>query len=163
MCVNEVSPITEPRIPSGLEITFWIRSESAGEDKHLLSPLIPENMPGFAYSTVGESDSSRWERMVQTLSGRRGLVLSNVRDETREDDLRGTQVLRLVSCERHRAQATFRDLVLPDYIDLFSVHGLFLDDHLGIVSMIDSTGVLYSYSLCLRNTVSVCRHKIQML
>jgi hypothetical protein len=70
-------------------------------------------------------------------------VLSSVRDEA-DDDPRGTQTLRLISCDPHKIQATYRDLVLPDFIDLFCVQGLFLDDHLGIVTLIDSNGVLYT-------------------
>jgi len=143
MSVNMVTSIAEPPVPSALEMRFWIRPESNGEDQHLLTPLTSERMPGFFYRNADGVDSIRWERLVQTLSGRRGLVLSNVKDEGDENG-RGTQVMRLISCERDKTQVTYRDLVLPDFIDLFSVQGLYLDDHLGVVSVTDLTGVLYT-------------------
>ena len=141
MAVNVVHPAL-----CAVKITFWIRPESPAEDKALLFPLTSESMPGSFHTPVDEVDSTRWERLVQTLSGRRGLVLVNVRDEADEpeDDPRGTQILHLISCERHKPQATYRELVLPDFIDLFTARGLFLDDHLGVVSLVDSSGVLYT-------------------
>jgi hypothetical protein len=139
MSVNVVLSLTEP-IRDALDITFWIRPESTtGEkDGQLLVPLKSKSMPGFFFSTLEES---RWESLVQTLSGKRGLVLLNMRDGGAGDC---RQVLRLVSCDHQMTQATYRDLVLPDFINLFNVRGLFLDDHLGVVSMIDPTGVLYT-------------------
>ena len=137
MAVNVVHPAL-----CAVKITFWIRPESPAEEKALLVPLTSESMPGFFHTTVDEVDSTRWERLVQTLSGRRGLVLVNVRDEP--EDPRGTQTLHLISCESHKPQATYRELVLPDFIDLFTARGLFLDDHLGVVSLVDSSGVLYT-------------------
>jgi hypothetical protein len=125
---------------AALDVTFWIRTESTpGEGRHLITS---ESMPGsLSVTAVDDIDLSQWENVVQALSGRRGLVLLNMQNEV-DYDSQGTQVLRLVSCQSH-THVTFRDLVLPDSIDLFKVHGLFLDDHLGIVSMIDSTGLLY--------------------
>ena len=144
MSVNMVTTIADPPVPSALEMRFWIRPESTGEDKHLLIPLTSEKIPGFFYRTPdGGVDSTRWERLVQTLSGRRSLVLLNVKDEGVEND-RGTQTLRLISCAPDKTQVTYRDLVLPDFIDLFSVQGLYLDDHLGVVSVTDLNGVLYT-------------------
>jgi len=142
--VSVVSPSAEPREPSALEVTFWIRPESAEDDEHLLIPRTSERIPGVFNTTTNDVDSSRWEMLFQTISGRRGLMLVNVRDEGDESNSQGTQILRLVSYERHKTQVVCRDLVLPDFIDLFRIHGLFLDDHLGVVSMIDPSGVLYT-------------------
>lgn len=143
MSVNVVSTTTDPTMPNALDITFWMRPELTGEDKPLLVPHKSESVAGLFHSTYDEGSPSRWENLVQTLSGRRALMLLNVREEA-DGNSPGALVIRLISCESDRTRSTYRDLVLPDHIDLSNVHGLFLDDHLGVVSLIDSQGMLYA-------------------
>jgi hypothetical protein len=122
---------------AALDVTFWIRTESTKGEGNLITS---ESMLGSLFQTA-DVGLSHWDNVVRALSGRRGLVLLNMGNEI-DYDSQGTPVLSLVSCQSH-THVTFRDLVLPDSIDLFRVHGPFLDDHLGVVSMIDSTGLLY--------------------
>jgi hypothetical protein len=117
---------------SAFEITFWIRTESTKREgilitsESMLESLLPQ--PDF--------DRSGSEIGVRAFSGMRGLwIMRNIDHDS--------PVLRLVSCRSH-THVTCRDLILPDSIDLFRVRPrMFLDDHLGVVSMIDSTGLLY--------------------
>ena len=125
MAIHVTAPQIEQVVPHTAEITFWTRNDSEGTGKNLLIPLpCGESIPG-AFRAPGNC-------LVQTLSGRKGLIWV-------DDD---TQVLCLVGCDGHNI--TIRDLVIPDVVDLANLHGLFLDDHLGVVSLIDKGGVLYT-------------------
>lgn len=124
MAIHLTAPLIDPEVPNTVEITFWTRKDSEGAEGHRLVPVSCESMPG-AFRLPRELS-------VQTLSGRKGLMWL-------DDD---SHVLCLAGCDGHKT--TIRDLVIPDIVDLANVHDLFLDDHLGVVSLIDKGGVLYT-------------------
>jgi hypothetical protein len=130
--------IHTPQTPNGdfnpvfTDIIFWVQPE----DKNTPSPLVPMVLPnGIPGTLFSPSESNFWQPLFQTFSGRNGLIISDVEEE-------GKQILRLLSCDTRTV--TYRDLPLPDFLLASRIHGLSIDDHLGVVNVIDSDGVLHA-------------------
>ena len=126
------------KLPSSfMDVSFWVQSQ---ENKSLITPLaLPVSIPGSLYLGP-DGETTFWQPVIQTASGRKGLILSTMRDGDSEK-----QVLNLVSYEADMEGKVFhRELAIPASIDLSQMCHLLLDDNLGVVTVIERGGVLHT-------------------
>lgn len=118
------------------DIIFWVQPR-VFEDKTVpLVPLVlPNGMPGSLF------ESNFAHHLFQSFSGRKGLIMLDVAEEGLAQKL----ILRLLSCDPEALRPiTYRDLTLPDFLAPSRIQRLSIDDHLGVVSIIDSDGMLHA-------------------
>ncbi|SRR6266545_1422740 len=119
-----------------LDVHFWVRSEDPKAPITLLS--LPMVIPGSL--DFGPQDF--WHPAALTLSGRKAVLLYKVEAEEKL-----TWFLGLISCEPDGAEkVAYRNLVLPKSFDISNMYTLFLDDHMGVVTLLDIYGSLYTIS-----------------
>ncbi|KAF9529727.1 hypothetical protein CPB83DRAFT_893246 [Crepidotus variabilis] len=135
-----------------LGLTAWVTvppsDSNIGFPVHLEPLPLEEAIAGTLQSLRDPETDNPWLLIVQTLSGRKSLLLTNITPEDADPDIEEQLVLRLVHCEpeaeNEDERIYYRDLEIPSFINLSKVHGLFLDDHMGVVTMVDTKGVLYA-------------------
>ena len=119
-----------------LDVHFWVRSEDPKAPITLLA--LPMVIPG----SIDFGPQEFWHPAVLTLSGRKAALLYKVKAEEKLN-----WVLGLVSCEPNGTErVAYRNLVMPKSLDMSSMYTLFLDDHIGVVTLLDVCGSLYTIS-----------------
>lgn len=111
-----------------IHIRFWTRS--AGSPK-TLSLLQSANVRGVLHDSPG----SAWQLMLIPHSGRHVLLVAKSNEDV---------VLRLVRYNPQKSAASVHELELPPSIDLSLIYSLGLDDHRGVISLLDRRGNLYA-------------------
>jgi hypothetical protein len=137
--------IDNPNPPNGYpnpvftDVIFWIQPQRFGH-KNAHAPLVPLVLPkGIPGPLFSPTLSNFWQHVFQTFSGKHGLIMSNATEGG------SGGILQLLSCDPEAAEPiTYRDLTLPDFLDVSRTHGLSVDDHLGVVNLIDWDGVLHA-------------------
>ncbi|KDR75641.1 hypothetical protein GALMADRAFT_156621 [Galerina marginata CBS 339.88] len=124
----EVDPVGPGRFQ--IQAIFWTRPEQ--DDNN--NPLVPYhniNIPG----SLQDSPDSSWLLMALPHSGRKVLIVIQFGSEIR---------LQLVHFHPHKGDISVQQIELPPFIDIEQVHGLSLDDHRGVITLLDTRGVLYA-------------------
>jgi len=107
------------------------------------STLIPQHtatFPGSLHDSDGEN--ATWQLMLVPHSGLKVLLV--VREGRNGAGPTGSRlVLKGVTVDPVKGGVITQTLVLPPFLDLNKISNLLLDDHRGVVTLIDSDGFLY--------------------
>lgn len=96
-----------------------------------LAPKWVANVPG----ALQDSPDSAWKLMLLSHSGRSVLLVM---------DLDTHLELRLVAVDPELDRCAVHRLAVPPFIELDNVYGLSIDDHRGVITLLDTRGVLFA-------------------
>ncbi|KAF8161332.1 hypothetical protein B0H34DRAFT_700475 [Crassisporium funariophilum] len=119
---------------STMQIRFWT-GPTVGNDGRPVRPHLKATHHVNLTGTLQDSLDSSWQLMLLPHSGRKVLLVLNVQ---------GRVYLHLISFDRETCSSTVHLLNIPPFIDISFIYGLSLDDHRGVVSLLDSNGWLYA-------------------
>ncbi|KAF9012550.1 hypothetical protein BDQ17DRAFT_1387237 [Cyathus striatus] len=117
-----------------MHIRFWTRSDKEEGFAHSTPTIVPVcfiNIPGDLWSSA----SHTWQLMLLPHSGRQVLLVVKDDEEIK---------LLLVRLQTEKKTATVHRLNVPSFIGMDHVYGLSLDDHRGVVTLLDTRGFLFA-------------------
>ncbi|KAJ3513973.1 hypothetical protein NLJ89_g2638 [Agrocybe chaxingu] len=125
-----------------IEIIFWtsVKRDTQTEDEMTaagrpcfrVEPHDPVAIPGC----LQDSSDSSWQLMLLPHSGRKVLLVINNNENQ--------PILYLVNFDHDTNTPSLHVINLPSFIDLSLVHGLSLDDHRGVITLLDTRGSLFA-------------------
>ncbi|KAF8911527.1 hypothetical protein CPB84DRAFT_1812360 [Gymnopilus junonius] len=124
----------EPDLTHKIQIRFWTKPEPDPGNEKSPPHLIPRhsvNIPGL----LQDSPDSSWQLMLLPHSGRKVLLVVYYESEI---------CLKLIHFDPEEGISFVQQVTLPPFINVEEVYGLSLDDHLGVISLLDTKGVLYA-------------------